>query len=70
MNERLEIKDAKRESVILHNLAMMNGVIITQGNPVCYTSTKIREMVKEGDMEYKKLVPEKVASYIKEKRLY
>ena len=34
------------------------------------SSTKIREMVKDRDLEYKKLVPEKVASYIEESGLY
>jgi nicotinate-nucleotide adenylyltransferase len=34
------------------------------------SSTKIREMVKSGDKEYKKLVPEKIAAYIEEKGLY
>ncbi len=34
------------------------------------SSTKIREMVKNGDEGYKKLVPEKIASYIEEKGLY
>lgn len=34
------------------------------------SSTKIRDMIKNGDNEYKKLVPEKVAEYIEEKRLY
>lgn len=34
------------------------------------SSTKIREMVKNGDESYKKLVPDEVASYIEEKGLY
>lgn len=34
------------------------------------SSTKIREMVKNSDAGYKKLVPEKVASYIEERGLY
>jgi nicotinate-nucleotide adenylyltransferase len=34
------------------------------------SSTKIREMVKNGDEGYKNLVPEKVAVYVKEKRLF
>ena len=34
------------------------------------SSTKIREMVRGGDNEYKKLVPEKIAAYIEEKGLY
>ncbi len=34
------------------------------------SSTKIREMVKNGDNDYKKLVPEKIADYIEEKNLY
>jgi nicotinate (nicotinamide) nucleotide adenylyltransferase len=34
------------------------------------SSTQIREMVKVGDEEYRKLVPETIASYIEEKGLY
>jgi nicotinate-nucleotide adenylyltransferase len=34
------------------------------------SSTKIREMIKNGDEGYKKLVPDKVAAYIEEKSLY
>lgn len=34
------------------------------------SSTKIRDMIKIGDDEYKKLVPEKILSYIEEKGLY
>lgn len=34
------------------------------------SSTKIRDMVRNGDQGYKKLVPEKVAAYIEEKGLY
>ncbi len=34
------------------------------------SSTKIREMVRIGDEEYKNLVPEKVSLYIEEKGLY
>lgn len=34
------------------------------------SSTKIREMVKNGDEEYKKLVPDEISFYIEEKRVY
>jgi len=34
------------------------------------SSTKIREMVKNGDEGYKKLVPDKIASYIEAQGLY
>ncbi len=34
------------------------------------SSSKIREMIKNGDEGYKKLVPEKIASYIEERGLY
>ncbi len=34
------------------------------------SSTKIREMIKNGDKRYKELVPEEIASYIEENGLY
>lgn len=34
------------------------------------SSTKIRQMIKNGDEDYKKLLPEKIATYIEERGLY
>ncbi|HEY9480976.1 MAG TPA: nicotinate-nicotinamide nucleotide adenylyltransferase [Candidatus Paceibacterota bacterium] len=46
-----------------------NLVILDEGVPGI-SSTKIREMIKNGDDGYEKLVPEKIASYIEERSLY
>lgn len=52
------------------NLVSNSNLIILDEDVTGISSTKIREMVKNGDVEYKKLVPEKIALYIEEKDLY
>lgn len=47
-----------------------NNLIILNEEVGGISSTKIREMIKNGDGEYKKLVPEKIAAYIEERGLY
>lgn len=49
-------------------LANSNLVILEEVGGI--SSTKIREMIKSGDEGYKKLVPEKIATYIEDKGLY
>lgn len=49
--------------VLNSNLVILNSVSDV-------SSTKVREMIKNGNEEYKKLVPEEVALYIEEKKLY
>lgn len=46
-----------------------NLVILDEG-VVGISSTKIREMIKDGDDEYKNLVPNEIVLYIEEKGLY
>lgn len=51
-------------------LAENKQLIFLDENVSGISSTKVREMVKNGDAQYKKLVPRNIAEYIEEKRLY
>lgn len=51
-------------------LVSNNNLIFLEKEVGGISSTKIREMVKNGDEGYKNLIPEKVAFYIGEKGLY
>lgn len=47
-----------------------DNVVIFEGTKKSISSTQIRDMVKNQDNRYKELVPEEIASYIENKRLY
>ena len=51
-------------------LTTSNNLVILDEEIGGISSTKIREMVKNSNEGYKKLIPEKIASYIEEKGLY
>lgn len=51
-------------------LVLNNNLIFLDEGVEGISSTKVREMVKGGNMEYEKLVPTQIASYIKDKGLY
>lgn len=51
-------------------LASKPNLVILEEELGGISSTKIREMIKSGDVGYKKLIPEKIAAYIEEKNLY
>ena len=68
-NEKFVI--SKRSGYKFYEEMISNSNLIFLDEAVAgISSTKIREMVKNGDDGYKKLVPGKVASYIEGKRLY
>jgi nicotinate-nucleotide adenylyltransferase len=68
-NEKFVI--IKRSDYDLPEELKTNSNLITLEEEVGgISSTKVREMVKSGDEDYKKLVPEKIASYIDKKGLY
>lgn len=46
------------------------NIIIFEGTNLSISSTQIRAMVKNNDVNYKKLVPEKIALYIEDYGLY
>lgn len=52
------------------NFSHNDNVVIFEGTKKSISSTQIRNMVKNHDDSYKKLVPEKIASYIESKKLY
>lgn len=52
------------------DLASNKNLVILDEEVSGISSTKIREMIKNGDEEYKKLVPETVAAYVEKKELY
>ncbi len=52
------------------SLNQMTNLTILDGGVNLISSTKIREMIKNGSEDYKKLVPENIATYIKERGLY
>lgn len=52
------------------NFSHNKNVTIFEGTSLSISSTQIRDMVKNNDVSYKKLVPEKIATYIEENYLY
>lgn len=55
---------------IPENLASSSNLVILDEGLTGISSTKIREMIKSGNMGYQKFVPEKIAEYIHQKGLY
>ncbi len=51
-------------------LSLRNNIIVINEEVGGISSTKIREMIKEGNDGYKNLVPTEIASYIEKKGLY
>lgn len=52
------------------NFSHNDNVVIFEGTSLSISSTQIRDMVKNNDIGYKKLVPEKIATYIEKNNLY
>jgi len=50
--------------------SVSESIIILDGASAEISSTQIREMVKNHDIDYKKLVPEKISDYIEKNKLY
>lgn len=51
-------------------LILNKNLVILDEEVSGISSTKIREMIKSGDEEYKKLIPETVAAYVEERGMY
>ncbi len=54
----------------IDELSLSSNLILLEEGAKGFSSTKIREMVNNGNQEYKSLLPEKVAKYIESKKLY
>ncbi len=67
-NEKFVI--IKRAGYELPENIVANGNLVVLEEVGGISSTKIREMIKNGDKRYKELVPEEIASYIEENGLY
>ena len=52
------------------NFSLNENRVIFDGTTQSISSTQIRNMVKNHDIGYKKLVPEKITSFIEGNRLY